>query len=523
MIRLKSLLNEQKSDQLMPGQSDNPQFTGKVKAKQTTADLMRGAEKAADAMTGIGHHDALMVASIAVGFVPVIGPFISSGIMLADAAIYEKEGNDYQAGLTRVFAALPLVGPIARLGSGAIAKLSTWGMSKLGFKVATAAKGGTTTLTKLEAQAVQDLTKNNKFVRAELDKFLTNTAKQNSKKLSAWSMRKGAMSLATKEALKNPLTKVAATLGLYMGAADVYDYAYWRKYSVKPEQAKAMIDQTQQEILDESMQSLDRMIAAKKKNKQIARVEHAGSNKSAVNEAGIEKLNPTPWLDAISMDASTIMVGAAVIGGRMALNGLIQYSASMASKLGWTTLSTKLGGFRVPGFVKITDLLYRGIKALFVGRDKAFKGYRLFSVNVKDLEMILEKLKQHQIKEYELIHNYVATGKMTAEEAMTYYRNTSWASKLKPVEGQLQNKLTLLEKTAPPKNTSNRVTVTGYQQSSKNKTSKGQQGQKDLDKYFVPRNMSIDDYDKLNINTQAYIQRNNLDWTYDQALRWQKR
>ena len=73
------------------------------------------------------------------------------------------------------------------------------------------------------------------------------------------------------------------------------------------------------------------------------------------------------------------------------------------------------------------------------------------------------------------------------------------------------------------KNTSNRVTVTGYQQSSKNKTSKGQQGQKDLDKYFVPRNMSIDDYDKLNINTQAYIQRNNLDWTYDQALRWQKR
>lgn len=520
MIRLKSLLNEQKSDQLMPGQSDNPAFTGKVKAKQTAADLMRGAEVAGKA-NNIGQHNALMLASIATGFVPVIGIFISSGIMLADAEIYEKEGNDYQAGLNRVFAALPVIGPIARLGSGAIAKLGTWGMSKLGFKVASAAKGGSVSLTKLEAQAVQDLTKNNKFIRAELDKFLTNTAKQNSKKLSAWSGRKALLSNATKEALKNPLTKAAATLGLYIGVADAYDYVYWRKYSVKPEQAKAMIERTQQEILDETMQSLDRMIAAKKRNTQIARVEHVDANKPIINEAyGIEKLTASPWADAIAVDAGTLIIAGAVLAGPMILTGLLKLAAMQAASLGWVTTSAKLNGIRVPGFAKITNLLYRGIKALFVGREKAFKGFKLFAPNVKDLEMILEKLKQHQIDEYQKIHNMVATGKMTAEEAMTYYRNTSWASKLKPVEGQLQNKLTLLEKTAPPKNTSNRVTVTGYQQSSKNKTSKGQ---KDLDKYFVPRNMSIDDYDKLNINTQAYIQRNNLDWTYDQALRWQKR
>ena len=42
MIRLKSLLTEQKADQLMFGQSDNPAFTGKVKAKQTTADFIQG-------------------------------------------------------------------------------------------------------------------------------------------------------------------------------------------------------------------------------------------------------------------------------------------------------------------------------------------------------------------------------------------------------------------------------------------------------------------------------------------------
>lgn len=519
MIRLKTLLNEQKADQLMFGQSDNPAFTGKVKAKQTTADLMRGADKAMQVMTGIGPHGALMVASIVAGFIPLVGPFISSGIMLADASMYEKEGNDYQAGLTRVFAALPVVGPIARLGSGAIAKLGTYGMSKLGFKVATAAKGGTASITKLEAQAMKDLTTNNKFVQSEFDKFLTATAKQNSKKLSAWSMRKGALTVATKEAIKNPLTRAAATLGLYMGAADVYDYAYWRKYSVKPDQAKAMIETTQQEILAASLQSLDRMIASKKKNTQLARVEHVSADKSSLAEAGIEKLNPTPWLDAISVDASTLIVGAAVIGGRMALNGLLSYAASMAGKAGWTTLSTKLGGFRIPGFVKITDLLIRGIKALFVGTDKAFKGYRLFSVNVKDLEIILSKLKQAQIKEYELIHNYVANGKMTAAEAMTYYRNTAWASKLKDVEGELQNKLTLLEKTAPTKNTSNRVTVTGFQQGSKNKTPKGQQN---LDRYYVPTNMTIDEFDKLNLNTRAMVQLYHPDWTYAQALKWMK-
>lgn len=512
----------------MPGQSDNPTFTGKVKAKQTAADLMKGVEAAKE--NNIGTHGALTVAAIATSFIPIIGVFVSSGIMFADAKIYEKEGNDYQAGLTKVFAALPVIGPIARLGTGAIAKLGTWGMSKLGFKIATVAKGGTAPLTKLEAQAVQDLTKNNKFVRAELDKFLTNTAKQNSKKLSAWSMRKGAMSLATKQALKNPLTKAAATLGLYMGAADVYDYAYWRKYSVKPEQAKAMIDQTQQEILDETMQSLDQMIASKKKNKQIARVEHVGSDKSSLTEAGIEKLNPTPWLDAISMDASTIMIGAAVIGGRMALNGLLSSAASMASKLGWTTLSTKLGGFRIPGFVKITDLLYRGIKALFVGRDKAFKGYRLFSVNVKDLETILAKLKQHQLADYNKILKYVEDGYWSSDKAMKYFRNSADLKKLEPVAGELENKLMILETEAKrakeaaklakkQKKTNTTTTTTNTNQPTNTTTNK----QPNFDKYYVPKNMSIDDYDKLSLNTRAYIQRYDLDWTYDQALKWQKR
>ena len=535
MIRLKQLLAEQKPDQLMPAQSDNPQFTGKVKAKQTTADLMRGAEKAADVLTGLGHHNALMAASVVAGFIPVVGIFISSGIMLYDAHLYQKEGNEYQAGLTRVFAALPFIGPIARLGSGAIAKLGSWGMSKLGFKVATVAKGGSAPLTKLEAQAVQDLTQNNKFVRAELDKYLTATAKQNSKKLSAWGMRKTALSMATKEALKNPLTKAAATLGLYMGAADMYDYVYWQRYSVKPDQAKAMIDQTQQEILDESIRSLDRMIAEKKRGRQVAQSESVNASKSTLNEVDVSVAKEIlPQFLSIS----NIIGVTVLVAGRWGMNMLLSFAAKHAATVGWTTLSSKLSGFRIPGFVKITELLYRGIKGLFVGQKAAFKGYRLFAVNQKDLAIILSKLKEAQLAEYNKVLGYVRDGHMTANQAMARFSRDANLKQFESVKDELYTKLEDLAIEAKKakeaaklakqtsKKTKKKTTAPNTQSANTPPPNTGGQqstAQKDVNKYYVPKNMSIDDYDKLSFNTQAYIQRYDLDWTYDQAKRWQNR
>jgi DNA-binding transcriptional MerR regulator len=534
MIRLKQLLAEQKSDQLMPGQSDNPQFTGKVKARQTSSDLMKGADAAAKA-NNIGHHNALMLASVAAGFVPIIGVFLSSGIMLVDAKIYEKEGNTYQAGLAKVFAALPLIGPVARLGSGAIAKLGSWGMSKLGFKVATAAKGGSAPLTKLEAQAVQDLTQNNKFVRAELDKYLTATAKQNSKKLSAWGMRKTALSMATKEALKNPLTKAAATLGLYMGAADIYDYVYWQRYSVKPEQAKAMIDQTQQEILDESIRSLDRMIAEKKRGRQVAQSESVNANKSTLNEVDVSVAKEIlPQF----LNIYNIIGVVALVGGRWGANALLSYAAKRAAEVGWTTFSSKLSGFRIPGFVKITELLYRGIKGLFVGQKAAFKGYRLFAVNQKDLALILSKLKEAQLAEYNKVLGYVRDGQMTADRAMARFSRDANLKQFESVKDELYTKLEdlaieakkakeaakLVKKSS--KKTKKKTTAPNTQSANTPPPNTGGQqstAQKDVNKYYVPKNMSIDDYDKLDFNTQAYIQNNDLDWTYDEAKRWQNR
>jgi hypothetical protein len=477
------------------------------------------------------NHDVMMALGIASAFIPVVGLVLSSGIMLGDAAVYKSEGNDYMAGLTTLFAVLPLIGPIARIGTGAIAKLGPRGMSKLGSKLARASKGSKPKLNATEASAVRELSTNNKFIRAELDKYLTSQAKQNSKKLSAWAMRKGALTQATKATLKNPLTKFAATLGLYMGAADVYDYVYWQKYSVKPEQAKAMIDQTQQEILDESLRSLDRMIAAKKRGTQVARVESIGTDKSALTE-----ISPAPAAELLPQlfNMGTIIPAVFVLGGRTALNALLSWGSKLAATAGLETMSTRLNGFRIPGFFKLTDALYRGIKGLFVGQKTAFKGYRLFAVNQKDLEIILSKLKEAQIAEYNKVLGYVRDGHMTANEAMARFSRDANLKQLNSVKDELYNKLEDLaiqakkakdaakaaKKTKKKTTTNTPPPNTGGQQSTANKTTVNQ---KNVDKYYVPKNMSIDDYDKLTLNTRAYIQQYDLDWTYDQAKRWQNR
>lgn len=53
-------------------------------------------------------HEILMAASIGALFIPVIGPALSLGIDLVDAGIYLAEGDKYSAGLSAVFALIPL-------------------------------------------------------------------------------------------------------------------------------------------------------------------------------------------------------------------------------------------------------------------------------------------------------------------------------------------------------------------------------------------------------------------------------
>jgi hypothetical protein len=175
-------------------------------------------------------HELFLIASIVAPLIPVVGPFVSAGIMLADAALYAKEGDTYNAGLSGIFAALPLIGPVAKLGGGVIAKLGKSGMAKLGSKVATSAKSGTPLkVTATERAALNAIQKNSKLVKQQADSYLAGLVKQNASKIKT-------MNAAAREALKQTAkqrrTRVAAEVLGVMGTVYAYDWAYYKANAI---------------------------------------------------------------------------------------------------------------------------------------------------------------------------------------------------------------------------------------------------------------------------------------------------
>jgi hypothetical protein len=111
IYRLKDLMVEQKPDNLMAFQSDNPHNTGKVSSNLTPDDLVRGAENASNAIKTITNSDEFWDwASIAFAFVPVVGLGLSSLSMLWSAKLKHDDGDNFGAGLNVMFAFLPFVG-----------------------------------------------------------------------------------------------------------------------------------------------------------------------------------------------------------------------------------------------------------------------------------------------------------------------------------------------------------------------------------------------------------------------------
>jgi hypothetical protein len=73
--------------------------------------------------------------SIGANFVPLIGPFVSSGISLYDAKLHYDEGDKISAGVMTAFALLPYVGSIASKIPG-VKQLGQKGMAALASKIA---------------------------------------------------------------------------------------------------------------------------------------------------------------------------------------------------------------------------------------------------------------------------------------------------------------------------------------------------------------------------------------------------
>ena len=106
----------------------------------------------------------LTIFGIGTAFIPVVGPFISAGIGLADAGMYYQEGDKKTAGVVAVFSMLPFVGSIVSKIPG-VKELGTKGMALLASKLSKGQK-----LTQLESEIVNSINKFKQFINSELTK-----------------------------------------------------------------------------------------------------------------------------------------------------------------------------------------------------------------------------------------------------------------------------------------------------------------------------------------------------------------
>lgn len=124
--------------------------------------IMDRSTKMLDRMSDLNPHTLTTVLGIGTAFIPVIGPFISASIGLADAALYYKEGDKNSAGLTAAFSMLPFIGTVVSRIPG-VKQLGSKGMAALSAKLSSKAK-----LSKTEIDLVEKIKSQEKLIRNEL-------------------------------------------------------------------------------------------------------------------------------------------------------------------------------------------------------------------------------------------------------------------------------------------------------------------------------------------------------------------
>jgi hypothetical protein len=117
-------------------------------------------------------HTVNTVLQIGTAFIPLVGPFISAGIGLADASIYYKNGDTKQAGLVAILSLLPGASTVVSK-IPAIAQLGEKGMAALAVKL-----GTNKALTSIEATIVDSLSKNAGIVQQEASNLVQKLAQK---------------------------------------------------------------------------------------------------------------------------------------------------------------------------------------------------------------------------------------------------------------------------------------------------------------------------------------------------------
>jgi hypothetical protein len=116
-------------------------------------------------------HEYLNLLGMATSLIPVVGWAASAGIFSIDAADQYSQGNMREAGLSAIFAAIPVVGKGLNLLAKmpAVAQLGERGMAELGYKMATS---GDPILTSIERNAIKETWKQQYILKNGLDKYM---------------------------------------------------------------------------------------------------------------------------------------------------------------------------------------------------------------------------------------------------------------------------------------------------------------------------------------------------------------
>ena len=115
-------------------------------------------------------HLVNQVSQIAALIIPVVGPFISAGIGLADAATYAKEGKNTEAGVSALFALLPGIGAVVGKIPG-VKQLGQKGMQALATKFLTKAP-----LNAVEQGVITGINLNKELIKQETNSVVKNMA-----------------------------------------------------------------------------------------------------------------------------------------------------------------------------------------------------------------------------------------------------------------------------------------------------------------------------------------------------------
>lgn len=153
------ILSEQKPDSMMPGQIERFGYT------QGDPSTMHNAlQKQQEYFKDLNEyrHEILQISAFGSLFIPVVGPFISLGLELADASLYYSEGDKYMAGFSLAFSLIP--GAELAMKIPSIKKLTKESLVKI-MRFFRYGKKSKVVLNETEKIAAEEIAKNSKWIK----------------------------------------------------------------------------------------------------------------------------------------------------------------------------------------------------------------------------------------------------------------------------------------------------------------------------------------------------------------------